>query len=221
MVVKEMSLKVENLRFQYSHQSPTLFQGLSHTFSNGMITAITGPSGCGKSTLLYLLGLMLKPTAGEIKLDGESISTLKATQRAKLRAEKMGFVFQDALLNPYRTILDSVIEPALYAGKRRKTVVYRAVELLSLIQVEYRHSHKPNEISGGQAQRVAIARALINDPRIILADEPTGNLDARNTQVMLQLLKEQAEEGRIVIIVTHDPRVVDGADQVLELQEYA
>lgn len=186
-----------------------------------MITAITGPSGCGKSTLLYLLGLMLKPTAGEIKLDGESISTLKATQRAKLRAEKMGFVFQDALLNPYRTILDSVIEPALYAGKRRKTVVYRAVELLSLIQVEYRHSHKPNEISGGQAQRVAIARALINDPRIILADEPTGNLDARNTQVMLQLLKEQAEEGRIVIIVTHDPRVVDGADQVLELQEYA
>lgn len=217
-------LEICDLSFSYPGLDEDLFGGLSFAFSEGKITVVTGPSGCGKSTLLYLLGLMLTPSKGEVVVDGVGLSSRSHRERAQARASKFGFVFQDSALDSTRTILDCVIEPALYAGWERKRAIDRAAELLTLTQVSYRQDHKANQISGGQAQRVALARALVNDPPIVLADEPTGNLDRANAQIVLDVFAGQAAQGRTVIVVTHDPFVVDHADEVLELQvrgEYA
>lgn len=190
---------------------------MSYEFQPRKLTAITGPSGCGKSTLLYILGLMLKPTQGAVKINSQAISSLSNSAKAEARATQFGFVFQDSQLDPLRTILDSVIEPALYAGWKRDSAVDRAMKLLEMTNVSYRAQHRPREISGGQAQRVALARALVNDPPYILADEPTGNLDHANAKTVLEVFKNQALEGRTVIIVTHDPFVIEHCDLTLEL----
>ena len=210
-------LAVEDLRFVYRRNHQELFDGLSHTFADGALTAVTGPSGRGKSTLLYLLGLLLRPTSGRILLDGVTVQQLPDSARSRIRAGMIGFVFQDAVLDSGRTVLDAVIEPALYYGRRRSDAVPRAHELLSLLAVEARAQHRPGEISGGQAQRVAVCRALMNDPKIILADEPTGNLDRANAATVLTALRRAAEDGRTVVIATHDPFVVDHADVALAL----
>ena len=211
-------LEILDLSFTYPGTDDDLFGGLSYEFSEGKITVVTGPSGCGKSTLLYLLGLMLTPRKGEVRVDSVPLSSRSNSERVRARANKFGFVFQDSALDPTRTIRDCVIEPALYAGWRRQRAIERAQELLVLTKVSYRQDHKANQISGGQAQRVALARALVNDPPIVLADEPTGNLDRANAQIVLDVFADQAREGRTVIVVTHDPFVVDHADDVLELQ---
>lgn len=212
-----MQITLKNISFQYNSRTQPLYNGLNHVIEPGKITALTGPSGCGKSTLLYLCGLLLKPTNGEIYFNSLNITSINDTQRAVLRAQQIGFVFQDAALNPYRPIIDSVIEPALYAGKTRTEAYQNAKKLLEYAEVSYRISHRPNEISGGQAQRVAFARALINNPAIILADEPTGNLDEQNSKKLLTLLKEQADTGKTVLIVTHDNLVTEYADTVWEV----
>ncbi len=210
-------LAVENLSFAYRRGGQELFGGLSHSFAPGAVTGLTGPSGRGKSTLLYVLGLMLRPTAGEVRYDGRPVHGLSDAARSNLRAEHVGFVFQDAVLDPSRTVLDAVIEPALYAGARRRDVVRRARELLEEMGIEIRADHRPGEISGGQAQRVALCRALVNDPRAILADEPTGNLDRDNAEVVLRVLRRAAQAGRTVVIATHDPFVLEHVDEVLAL----
>ena len=210
-------LEISDLSFSYPGLDEDLYGGMSYSFARGKITVVTGPSGCGKSTLLYLLGLMLTPSRGHVLVDGTPLSARSNRERAHARARQFGFVFQDSALNPTRTILDCVIEPALYAGWERKRAVERAGELLTLTQVSYRRDHKANQISGGQAQRVALARALVNDPPIVLADEPTGNLDRDNAQLVLDVFADQARQGRTVVVVTHDPFVVDHADEVLQL----
>ncbi|MFP7696750.1 ABC transporter ATP-binding protein [Trueperella sp. LYQ143] len=210
-------LSVRDLSFSYPKSDEKLYDGLTHTFEEGKVTAVTGASGCGKSTLLYILGLMLRPTKGGVYVDDVELSALSHADRARARAQTFGFVFQDAALDPTRTIRDCVIEPALYAGWKRSVAVARAQALLELTQVSYRIDHKANEISGGQAQRVALARALVNDPAVILADEPTGNLDRANASIVLDVFSQQARSGRTVIVVTHDPFVVDHADLILEL----
>lgn len=211
------TLAVEGLSFAYRRGGEELFGGLDHTFRPGAITAVTGPSGRGKSTLLYVLGLMLKPARGAVLIGGQRVDDRADVERSWIRATRLGFVFQDAALDQSRTVLDSVMEPALYAGARRSEVADRARDLLDMLGVAARADHRPGEVSGGQAQRVAVARALVTDPDIILADEPTGNLDQDNTDVVLQTLREVVAEGRTVVIATHDPSVLAEVDEELVL----
>lgn len=211
------SLGVEGLRFSYRKDLTELFDGLTHEFAPGVVTALTGPSGRGKSTLLYVLGLLLTPSAGVVRLGDEIASKLPDRRRAALRARRFGFVFQDSELDPARMIIDSVIEPGLYAGSDPARLRGRAVELLTAFGLAERADHRPGQISGGQAQRVALCRALVNSPEVILADEPTGNLDPDNANLVLDALADAAGDGRVVIVATHDPVVVARADEVVRL----
>jgi putative ABC transport system ATP-binding protein/lipoprotein-releasing system ATP-binding protein len=211
------TLEFRDIRFQYRNNSSDLFSGQSHIFEAGSITALTGASGRGKSTLLYLLGLMLRPTSGQVFLQGNRVDNASDVIRSKIRASQLGFIFQDASLDPSRTILDSVLEPARFSMKPYWANKNRALRLLEELGLAHRTNHKPGEISGGQAQRVAIARSLINDPQVILADEPTGNLDALNGKAVLDTLEEIAEDGKTIIVATHDPVVVSRAAYVLTL----
>lgn len=210
-------LGVQDLSFSYRRGAEELFGGLTYTFQPGKVTAVTGASGRGKSTLLYVLGLMLRPTQGTVTLNGTALSDVPDADRAWARATTFGFVFQDSVLDPTRPIIDSVVEPALYAGWPRSRAQRRALSLLDSIGVAFRARHRPGEISGGQAQRVAVARALVNDPVVILADEPTGNLDRDNAVAVLDVLGDATTAQRSVVIVTHDPFVVGRADEVLSL----
>ena len=185
-------LAVRDLSFAYSRGAEELFGGLTHEFTPGAVTAVTGPSGRGKSTLLYVLGLMLTPTRGQVVLDGDDVSSAADALRARIRAHQIGFVFQDAALDPTRTVLDSVLEPALYAGWSLGRARHRGRDLLDQMGVGARADHRPGEISGGQAQRVAVCRALVTDPAVILADEPTGNLDRDNAAQVLAALSAAA-----------------------------
>ena len=215
-------LAVEDLSFAYRKGAEELFGGLTYEFTAGAITAVTGPSGRGKSTLLYVLGLLLTPNRGAVLLDGQDISSAPDTMRSRVRAQRVGFVFQDSALDPTRTVLDSVLEPALYAGSTLAQARRRGRELLDDMGLGSRADHRPGEISGGQAQRVALCRALVTDPMVILADEPTGNLDRDNAARVLAALSAAAGSGeqgvgRTVLIATHDPFVIEQADEVLAL----
>ncbi len=210
-------LAADGISFSYRKSAAELFGDLTYEFAPGMLTAVTGASGRGKSTLLYILGLMLRPTGGCVRLDGVDLSDLPDGDRAWVRATRFGFVLQDAALDPARPIVDSVAEPALYAGRRRSDARKRASELLDLVGVTARAGHRPGEISGGQAQRAAVARALVNDPTVILADEPTGNLDRETARVVLDLLRGTLTAERSVVIVTHDPCVIEYTDRQLDL----
>lgn len=209
---------LEALSFGYRREEP-IIDSLSHTFAAGQVNGVTGPSGRGKSTLLYLIGLLLTPLSGRIGIGEEAeASALGDTERSRLRASGIGFVFQDAMLDPSRSVLDNVAEAAIYSGLPRNVARQRASELLKRFGVALRVDHKPGEVSGGQAQRVALCRALLHRPAVILADEPTGNLDAESARVVIDALTGAAHaEGATVIIASHDPRVVAACDVVLEL----
>ncbi len=211
-------LSIHDIAFQYEKGGEELFGGLTHDFTPGRLTALTGPSGRGKSTLLYIIGLLLTPTRGEVLLDGEHVGSAGDSVRSAERASSMGFVFQDAELDPARTILDSVIEPGLYAGGRRSDLQARGRDLLTQFGLDHRADHRPGQVSGGQAQRVAVCRALLNAPRVVLADEPTGNLDRGNAALVLEALHDAGREhGCTVVIATHDPFVLDNCDEVVAL----
>lgn len=210
-------LSVEDLGFAYRRGAEELFDGLTHSFQPGVVTALTGPSGRGKSTLLYILGLMLTPSRGVVLLDGDPVSRGSDRRRSELRAQRIGFVFQDSALDPARPTLDSVIEPALYAGSTTRRAKVRALELMERMGVAARAKHRPGEVSGGQAQRLAVCRALVTDPLVVLADEPTGNLDRANATEVLQALAKAAEGARTVVVATHDPFVIEHADEVVSL----
>ena len=210
-------LIAEALTFRYG-ANVTVTEDWSQTFAPGELVALCGPSGRGKSTILYLLGLMLRPNQGRITIDGRNVSSLGDAQRAQVRANTIGFVFQDAALDGSRTVLDNVLEPTLYARSRTsRTETGRAAELLERFGVSSRASHRPGEISGGQAQRIALCRALISNPGIILADEPTGNLDSVTGTVVLDALREHAESSAAVVIATHDPTVIGACDRRIDL----
>ena len=183
------------------------------------MTALPGPSGRGKSTLLYVLGRMLTPSLGHVELEGVNVSALADRDRSWVRATRIGFVFQDSALDPTMPMIESVMEPALYAGWRSRVARTSALVLLERLGLADRAHHRPGEISGGQAQRAAVCRALVTDPAVVLADEPTGNLDRDNAQVVLDALAASARlgGGRSVVVATHDPYVIDFADEVLRL----
>jgi len=193
-------------------------RGLSVKIAPGEVLSIMGPSGSGKSTLMNILGCLDRPTSGEYSLNGESVATLTDDQLADIRNRGVGFVFQSFNLLPRQTALANVELPLRYAelnGRNRKQVATEALEAVGLGD---RIKHKPNELSGGQMQRVAIARALVNNPAIIMADEPTGNLDSKSGDEIMGLLRKLNEErGTTLIIVTHDPEIAALTDRVISL----
>ncbi len=210
-------IEVESLSFGY-HRDEVILDSVDWAFLAGRTTAVTGPSGRGKSTLLYLIGLLLTPWSGTIRFAGEDLATRSDGRRSAFRASEIGFVFQDAALDATRSVLDNIIETSVYGPLPRRTAVERATALMERFDVALRSDHKPGEVSGGQAQRIALCRALVADPQVILADEPTGNLDARTAQVVIDTLASLAhDEGRTVVIATHDPTVMASCDERLEL----
>lgn len=211
------ALGTRELTFAYSAGAAPVINDLTMDVPVGAVTTLTGPSGSGKSTLLYLLALMIRPSSGQVLWDGVAVSALSDAQRSRMRAAEVGFIFQDALLDPSRTVLANVCDSALFAGMPHALATVRARELMSRFGVEHRGDHRPGEISGGQAQRVAICRALLTDPRVIFADEPTGNLDEDSAEIVWQALRQHAATGATVIVSTHDKSLAARSDLAIEL----
>jgi putative ABC transport system ATP-binding protein len=198
--------------------------GVTLDINEGEFVSIIGPSGCGKSTLMNILGLLDQPTEGIYRLDGRDTQTMSDNARALLRNQKIGFVFQSFHLLPRVTALRNVEMPMVYSAAydrsfSRNKVTERAREAMAVVGLAERVDHLPNELSGGQRQRVAIARALVNKPRMILADEPTGNLDSRSGIEILKLFKDLHGQGVTVILVTHDANIARSADRVIVMAD--
>ena len=194
-------------------------RGITTGFPRGQFAAIMGPSGSGKSTLMNLIGCLDTPTSGTYRCDGVDISTLDAEERADLRLDKIGFVFQGFNLLSRMSALENVAMPMGYANVARDERVRRAQAALDAVGLTSRAQHRPSELSGGQQQRVAIARALINRPPILLADEPTGALDSRTGEEILSLFKQLRDEDHTVVLITHDAEVAAHADRIYEMRD--
>lgn len=216
-----MSLVAENVTKVYRKGSSQVhaLRGVTLEIQDGESVAIMGPSGSGKSTLLYVLGLLATPTSGRVLIDGRNVTVLDDITRSSLRNKYIGFVFQSYNLLSGLTALDNVALPMKYAGIGAKMRRQRAIELLKMVGLEHRANHYPSELSGGEEQRVAIARALANNPKVILADEPTGNLDSATGKQILALLSEANARGTTLVVVTHDPTVADICRRVVKLRD--
>jgi putative ABC transport system ATP-binding protein len=196
--------------------------GVSLAIQPGEFTAIMGPSGSGKSTLMYILGCLSQPSSGSYMLSGEDVSTLDKIQLATIRNRNIGFVFQSYNLLARTSAIENVILPLLYAHEETMTIEARRQQALDVLQdvgLSDRVHHLPQELSGGEQQRVAIARALVNDPLLILADEPTGNLDTQSGQEIMELLQGLHDQGRTIVIVTHDPEIAVFAQRTIHLRD--
>ncbi|TDI39718.1 MAG: ABC transporter ATP-binding protein [Acidobacteria bacterium] len=193
--------------------------GVSLDIERGSFVAIVGRSGSGKSTLMNLLGVLDQPTRGQILLEGTDTGKLDDKAASRLRSRLIGFLFQSFNLIPQMTVLENVETALLYSGRPEKEWRARSEPLLDRLGILERSSHRPSELSGGEAQRAALARALVNDPELLLADEPTGNLDSRTGEEVLALLEGLVAEGRTLVLVTHDPSIAARADRVIELSD--
>jgi ABC-type lipoprotein export system ATPase subunit len=208
--------------YQMGDVAVPVLKGVSLTIARGELVALMGASGSGKSTLMNLLGCLDRPDSGVYILDGEEISRLSADQRAMIRNRKLGFVFQSFNLLPRTSALDNVAMPLTYSTGvlSEREARRRAAQMLTRVGLEERMDHEPSRLSGGQQQRVAIARALINQPPVLLADEPTGNLDSRTSEEVLAMFQElNHKEGITVIMVTHDPHVAQWAQRVIHIHD--
>jgi putative ABC transport system ATP-binding protein len=189
------------------------------TIERGEYVALMGPSGSGKSTLMNILGCLDTPTSGEYFLNGRNVARLSDNELAEIRNKEIGFIFQTFNLLPRSTALDNVILPLIYTGMKKQERQSKALSVLNEVGLADRVMHKPNELSGGQRQRVAIARALVNSPSIILADEPTGNLDSKTSTEIMGLLHEIHQQGNTIIIVTHEEEIAMHAHRIIRLRD--
>ncbi|MFZ5467839.1 MAG: ABC transporter ATP-binding protein [Myxococcota bacterium] len=194
----------------------------SLTVPKGQFLSVMGPSGSGKSTLLNLLGALDVPTSGSITIDGKEISRLDDAALSRFRRERLGFIFQFFNLLPTLTAVENVVLPALLSGQSREAVLPRARELLSAVGLKERDHHRPDELSGGEMQRVAVARALLTEPALLLADEPTGNLDSKTGAEVLRILREATRQRNVtVVMVTHDAKAAEVGDRIVRLADGA
>ncbi|MBI9080032.1 MAG: ABC transporter ATP-binding protein [Pseudodesulfovibrio sp.] len=196
-----------------------VLKGITLDIGQGEFIALQGTSGSGKSTLLHIIGLLDRPTAGVYEVLGQDTSILDDDRQSDLRNQSLGFIFQSFYLIPYATALENVILPGLYSGKPRSELQARAEFLLEQVGLSDRLDFKPSRLSGGQQQRVAMARALLNEPDIILADEPTGQLDSSTSSEIIKLFHVVHEMGRTIVLVTHDEEVASAADRIIKLHD--
>lgn len=205
--------------YQVGGQEVAALAGIDLNIEKGEFAALMGPSGSGKSTLMNILGCLDRPTVGSYKLDGQEVATLSDDELAVTRNRRIGFVFQNFNLLSRISAADNVALPLVYAGVGRKEREEKAKKILDAVGLGDRAEHQPNELSGGQRQRVAIARALVNDPHIIMADEPTGNLDTKSTKEIMEIFEGLHKEGRTIILVTHEPDIAACASRQLLVRD--
>lgn len=217
----EPMIAVKELKKTYIMGAATVnaLQSISLNIFKNEYVALMGPSGSGKSTLMNLLGCLDSPTSGEYYLNGINVSTMTDSELAEVRNKEIGFVFQTFNLLPRLSALENVALPLVYAGLSKSKRLERAEEVLSAVGLADRMDHKPNELSGGQRQRVAIARALVNNPSIILADEPTGNLDSKTSIEIMHIFEELHKQGNTIILVTHEPDIAEYAHRVVRMRD--
>ena len=214
-------IKITNIKrdFPLGNEIVYVLKGIDLEINKGEYVALMGPSGSGKSTLMNLLGCLDTPTSGTYILNGKHVSEMQDDELAGIRNKEIGFVFQTFNLMPRTTALDNVALPMVYAGHSKSERVERATEVLTQVGLNDRMDHKPNQLSGGQRQRVAVARALVNKPSIILADEPTGNLDSKTSVEIMNLFNEIHANGNTVILVTHEEDIAAYAHRIIRLRD--
>ena len=211
-------IEVTNIRKRFGEVE--VLKGISLTVNRGELVSIVGASGAGKTTLLQIMGTLLRPDAGALRIAGEELSTMNDTRLSRFRNEQIGFVFQFHHLLPEFTALENICLPALIAGRPRAEVEREAMQLLERVGLPARAQHRPSQLSGGEQQRVSIARALINRPAVILADEPSGNLDSRNREEIHRLFFDLREElGQTMVLVTHDEGLAAATDRCIRLSD--
>jgi putative ABC transport system ATP-binding protein len=214
-------IHLESLRKSYfmGKNELEVLKGLSLDITKSEYVALMGPSGSGKSTLMNIIGCLDTPTAGKYILNGHDVSKMEDNALAEIRNKEIGFVFQQFNLLPRLSALENVALPLVYAGMTRKLRNEKAMHVLDMVNLTDRSHHKPNELSGGQSQRVAIARALVNDPAIILADEPTGNLDTKTSYEIMEIFGDIHNRGNTVVLVTHEEDIANHARRVIRLRD--
>ena len=221
-------IELRNIRkvFKQGDLETEVLKGIDLKIEKGEFVAIMGPSGSGKSTLMYILGCLDRPTSGKYYLDGKNVLELSDDELSRIRGKYVGFVFQAFYLVPYLSVLDNVILPVEYFDSRYRKELFKdkspeekGKEILERLGMAERINFKPDQLSGGQKQRTAIARALINSPEIILADEPTGQLDTESGRAVMEIFTELNREGRTIIVVTHDPAVASYAKRVIKIKD--
>jgi len=213
-------IKTRNLKKIYSGDVPTVaLNGVSFDIKEGEFVAIMGPSGSGKSTLMHIISLLDRPTSGVCEFKGDSIDDFSDDELARLRNKQIGFVFQTFNLLPKTTVWDNVRLPLVYSGVSKEVEERKSRESLESVDLSHRINHYPNQLSGGEKQRVAIARALVNNPSIIFADEPTGNLDSKSGQQVMDILQKINDEGHTVVLVTHEKYTSEMAKRIIVLKD--
>jgi putative ABC transport system ATP-binding protein len=217
----ESIIHLEQLQKSYfmGKQELPVLKGLSLDIRRNEYVALMGPSGSGKSTLMNIIGCLDTPTSGSYVLNGNDVSTMADDDLATIRNKEIGFVFQQFNLLPRLTAAENVALPLVYAGMKKKERLEKAMQMLELVKLTDRSHHRPNELSGGQCQRVAIARALVNNPSIILADEPTGNLDTRTSEEIMEIFEEIYHNGNTIVIVTHEEDIANHSRRIVRLRD--